>query len=103
MAHSMDQSHQFNLSPKWLIAQVAARSLNVNGVHLKIKARELLCLWQNGITTEQLYFDFLCMAWKSQAYIFKAWRKIMHCAYYHTFQSQKMSIKIERVSIVCND
>ena len=59
-------SHYFAASDEWFEQQITSRPLHVNSVHLKLKAREIVCLWKKGITSEQLYIDFLLHnTWKS--------------------------------------
>ena len=52
-------SSQLGLSSEWVAEQLAARALHVNCAHLKTSGRELRCLWKRGVTSEQLYVDFL--------------------------------------------
>lgn len=61
-----NHSLQFVASNDWFEQQIVSRSLHVNSVHLKLSAQELRCLWKRGITSEQLYIDYLLHStWKS--------------------------------------
>ena len=54
-----NRSHPLVVSNEWFKQQIALRALHVNSVHLKMTPHELRCLWKNGITSEQLYIDFM--------------------------------------------
>ena len=59
-------SHHFAASDEWFEQQIASRALHMNSAHVKLTSREIVCLWKTGITSEQLYIDFLLhKAWKS--------------------------------------
>ena len=54
-----NRSHPFVASNEWFEQQISQRALHVNSVHMKMTPHELRCLWKNGITSEQLYIDFM--------------------------------------------
>lgn len=57
-------SPQLIVSAEWFRKQITSRALYVNNAHLKLSPRELHCLWKKGITSEQLYIDFLLYSTK---------------------------------------
>ena len=70
--HPENYSHPFIASNEWFGQQIALKALHVNSVHMKMTPHELRCLWKNGITSEQLYIDFVLNGMKQSSETFQA-------------------------------
>ena len=82
--------------------QIASRALHVNSAHVKLTAREIVCLWKTGITSEQLYIDFLLhKAWNSS----KTFLDVLQCHAKHILPPTPVSQKqrLDRARFQCLD